>query len=1072
MFAALILISIVIILLYLVVIKPFKYWEERDVKTGRVIPVFGDNYRVAFGLESFVEQTQRMYDAFPNDRYYGLYQFFNPALVIRTPDIIKKCCVKDFDHFLNRRNFAAEGADVLFSKNLLNLKGQSWKNMRSTLSPTFTGSKMKAMFELVCQNAKLFTDYFLEKKEDITEIELKDSVQRFTSDVIANAAFGIQVDSLKDRKNTFFMMGRDGLNFNNIRIKIAFILYQLSPKLASILGIPIIATKVQDFFISLVKDTLKMREEQNIKRPDVLGLLLDARKGKLDLKEKDEDGGFAVVKEHLEVKSINSNLSDLDIAAQAFLFFLAGFEAVATLICLTVHELAVNPDIQKKLIDEIDENWPEDDKPSYNKVMNMTYLDMVVSEALRKWPNAILTDRTVTKEYTIQPELPGEKPLKLKEGSIVLIPIMGFHHDPKYFPNPEKFDPERFSAENKNNIDPYTYMPFGIGPRNCIGSRFALMEVKALIFYIFRHFEVVPIEKTEIPPKFNKNAFGFIPENGFHLGLKKRSYQLAHLPAQVQFAWNTYYMIWIIPKKMFVVFFLSLVLMMLVYFVVIKPFQYWKKKNVKTGVVIPLFGDNFRVVFGLEGIIDQARRIYNSFPNERYYGLYQFSRPVLVIRNPDLIKKFCVKDFDYFFNRRDFATEEADILFSKYVLSLKGQIWRDMRSTLSPTFTSSKMKAMFMLICYNAKLFTDYFLEREEDIIEVELKGIIHRYTCGVMTSTLLGIQMNFMKDINHFFFKLGADFGSLRMKISSFLYQISPKIASILKVPIIAKYPQEIFINLVKDTIKTREKQNIKLTDFLGLLLDARKEKVRAKEQHGRNDSGAVIKEESEQKNSNWQLTDVDITAQVFVYFLAGFEAVATQICLTILELAIHSDVQNRLIDEIDRNWPEDREPNYNEVINMPYLDMVVSESLRKWPNGILTDRIVTKEYTIQPELPGEKPVTLKEGTVLMISILGLHNDPKYFPNPEKFDPERFSPENKSNIHPYTYIPFGIGPRNCIGSRFALLEIKALLFYLFRHFEVVPIETTDIPPKFNKNAAGFIPINGFHVGFKRRRLN
>ncbi|XP_045464627.1 cytochrome P450 9e2-like [Harmonia axyridis] len=525
MIAFILLLSILIILVYFLAIKPFNYWRERGVKTERVIPVFGDNFGVMFGLESFIDQTKRMYNTLPNERYYGLYQFSLPTLVIRTPDLIKKLCVKDFEYFLNRRNLTPEGCDVLFSKNLINLKGQSWKDMRSTLSPTFTSSKMKSMFVLICHNAKLFTEHFLEKKEDLIEVEFKDSICRFTSDVIASSAFGLQVDSLKDRNNTFFKMGRESLDFTSIRLKIAFCIYQVSPKLASILKIPIITKKVQDFFINLVKDTLRMREEKNIKRPDVLGLLLDARKGQLDTKEdqEEEDGGFAVVKEQLEMKTLNCELTDLDIAAQAFLFFLAGFEGVATLICQTVYEMAINPDVQKKLIDEIDENWPEDDKPSYNKVMNMTYLDMVVSEALRKWPNGIQTDRVVTKEYTIEPELPGDKPLTLEEGSILLIPILGMHYDPKYFPNPEKFDPERFSPENKHNIDPYTYMPFGIGPRNCIGSRFALMEVKALLFYLFRHFEVVPIEKTEIPIKFNKNAFGFIPENGYHLGLKKRT---------------------------------------------------------------------------------------------------------------------------------------------------------------------------------------------------------------------------------------------------------------------------------------------------------------------------------------------------------------------------------------------------------------------------------------------------------------------------------------------------------------------------------------------------------------------
>lgn len=141
-----------------------------------------------------------------------------------------------------------------------------------------------------------------------------------------------------------------------------------------------IKTEVQNFMIQLVQETIKMREQKNINRSDVLGLLLDARKGQLNTTEPEEDdGGFAVVKEHLEMKNLKSDLTDVDIAAQLFMFFLAGFEGIATILTLTVYELAINPDIQAKLYEEIEKNWPEEEEPSYNKVINMTYLDMVIS---------------------------------------------------------------------------------------------------------------------------------------------------------------------------------------------------------------------------------------------------------------------------------------------------------------------------------------------------------------------------------------------------------------------------------------------------------------------------------------------------------------------------------------------------------------------------------------------------------------------------------------------------------------------------------------------------------------------
>lgn len=97
---------------------------------------------------------------------------------------------------------------------------------------------------------------------------------------------------------------------------------------------------------------------------------------------------------------------------------------------------------------------------------------------------------------------------------------------------------------------------------------------------------------------------------------------------------------------------------------------------------------------------------------------------------------------------------------------------------------------------------------------------------------------------------------------------------------------------------------------------------------------------------------------------------------------------------------------------MSLPYLDMVTSEGLRKYPLLHFLDREAEEDY----EFPDTK-VVIEKGTPIVIPMSGIHMDPKYFPNPEDFDPERFSPENKRKILPFTYFPFGEGPRNCIGD-------------------------------------------------------
>ncbi|KAI4464081.1 cytochrome p450 [Holotrichia oblita] len=283
------------------------------------------------------------------------------------------------------------------------------------------------------------------------------------------------------------------------------------------------------FFMELIKDTIKTRQEQGIVRPDMINLLLEARKGKKidDNSDQTVETGFATVEEssiHTDSTKPTKELTDLDIAAQALGFFFAGFDSVSTLMSFMAYELVVNPDVQKRLQDEIDDALNEcNGKLTYEALLKMKYMDMIVCETLRKWPPSIVTDRVCSKPYTIEPVNSGENPVHLKVGDAIFIPIVGLHRDPKYFPNPDRFDPERFNDENKGKIQPYTYIPFGLGPRNCIGSRFAILESKTIFFSMLGKFNFVAIDKTQIPVKLSAKSFNMVGENGIWIGVESRS---------------------------------------------------------------------------------------------------------------------------------------------------------------------------------------------------------------------------------------------------------------------------------------------------------------------------------------------------------------------------------------------------------------------------------------------------------------------------------------------------------------------------------------------------------------------
>lgn len=239
---------------------------------------------------------------------------------------------------------------------------------------------------------------------------------------------------------------------------------------------PLFPRDISDFFKKLVIETMAVREKNGTVRPDMINLLMESRKGRLKHENNEDvneqDSGFATVEESVVGKSQKKlELTDDVIAAQVLIFFLAGFDTISTVLSFLSYHLAVDPTIQNKVYQEIKEilNTEKNAKITYETLLKMKYLDQVVSETLRMYPPGVILNRTCTKDYLIKAQNSDEVDFVVDKGTSVSVPVISIQRDPKYFPDPEKFDPDRFSDENKGKIIPGSYIPFGSGPRNCIG---------------------------------------------------------------------------------------------------------------------------------------------------------------------------------------------------------------------------------------------------------------------------------------------------------------------------------------------------------------------------------------------------------------------------------------------------------------------------------------------------------------------------------------------------------------------------------------------------------------------------
>ncbi|CAG9808691.1 unnamed protein product [Chironomus riparius] len=523
------LIVVLVYLFYKWSTSTYDFFRKQGIPFRKPVPLLGSNANMFIRRKPFHEIIDEWFHEFENEKVSGLFEFRRPVVLIRDPQIIKQLTVKDFDHFMDHRVLITEDIDPLFGKNLVSLSGQKWKDMRATLSPAFTGSKMRQMFDFVSTVAIQTSETLKKDIQNGSEnnFEFKDFASKFTCDNIASCAFGIEVNSFKNPTNDFYRIAKKVTNFASLKVGLKFAGYLAFPGLMKALKIKLLDKESCDFFKEAIIETMRTREKLGIVRKDMINLMLEAKKGKLVHNNNNEDSsidGFATVEEsHVGQSQVTRKWDEMDLAAQCFIFFLAGFDTVAQTMSFVAYELACNPDIQQRLYEEILQTVNEIDnqKINYEQLQSMKYLDQVISETLRKWPAAPITDRLCTKDFELKYD---NKAIKFeKDVNTFLIPMWMFHRSPKYFPNPEKFDPERFNDENKHKIQDFTYLPFGAGPRNCIGSRFALMEVKTIFVYLLLNFSIEVTEKTQIPLKFENLPFQMRPEKGIWVGLKPRT---------------------------------------------------------------------------------------------------------------------------------------------------------------------------------------------------------------------------------------------------------------------------------------------------------------------------------------------------------------------------------------------------------------------------------------------------------------------------------------------------------------------------------------------------------------------
>ncbi|XP_049524209.1 cytochrome P450 3A5 isoform X4 [Dermacentor silvarum] len=405
------------------------------------------------------------------NKYGDVFGFYNgdvPTLVIKDIDFLTYIFVKNFQDFTSRGvTMRTDEEHSFLGQSLLHARGLQWKRTRSCVSYAFTANKFKQMVPYMTQVADIFVQILGEKADDGKEYPMLRLFQGLTMDYVGRAAFGFDCTFQRELTHPFLktaqsvlpgvmtgplhMLARDTTTMSKYMAPILW----LNEKLGSF---------TYDIFNKHTSKVIQLRmKNPEAKKPDMLQTMLDVES---------EEGELPEAPQLLDADAkLFKRMSPEEVGINTTILFIAGFETTATGLSYLAYVLAKHQDVQENVREEVKSVIQRYGKLDYTAItQGLKYLARVVDETLRMFPPVVtFTTRSAVNDF----EYNGNK---YKAGTSQ--PTIQIHVGPRIWPEPEKIDPDGFSPEDVAARPTIAYQPFGDGPRNCIGKRLALFEIK------------------------------------------------------------------------------------------------------------------------------------------------------------------------------------------------------------------------------------------------------------------------------------------------------------------------------------------------------------------------------------------------------------------------------------------------------------------------------------------------------------------------------------------------------------------------------------------------------------------
>ncbi|XP_031639218.1 probable cytochrome P450 6d5, partial [Contarinia nasturtii] len=330
-----------------------------------------------------------------------------------------------------------------------------------------------------------------------------------------------------------------------------------------------------------------------------------------------------------------------------------------------------------------------------------------------------------------------------------------------------------------------------------------------------------------------------------------------------------------------------------------------------------LFGHIKSNFMGKEMMAIIVKRLYEK-TSEPFIGFYALMRPILLIRDPELIRHILIKDFSHFQDRGVYVNEKDDPL-SGHLVALAGEKWKGLRAKLTPTFTSGKLKGMFSTLVACGSNLQNYLDKLAEKSELLDVQEIAASHATNVIASVSFGIDVDAITDPNTDFRKYGRKMFSpnIQNSLRLILLTCAPKLMKFLHIKCVSADVENFVLSIVKQNLEYREMNNVTRNDFFQLLIQLRNTGSVESDGHD-----STIKSNENQKT----LTVNEMAAQSYIFFAAGFETSSSTLAFCLFELARNPEIQNRAFDEISRVLEDHGgEITYDAVSEMKFLEQCI---------------------------------------------------------------------------------------------------------------------------------------------------